>query len=33
MYWEGIVSISSDWNNGLHEVLGLDPVIIMITSF
>jgi hypothetical protein len=33
MYWELIVSIPSFWNNGLHGVLGLDPVIIQITSF
>jgi len=33
IYWEGTVSIPRDWNGGLHEVLGLEPVMILIIFF
>ena len=33
IYWEGTVSIPRDWNSGLHEDLGLEPVIILIIFF
>jgi len=33
IYWEGTVSIPRDWNSGLHEVLGLEPVMILIIFF
>lgn len=28
LYWQGKVSISGFWNNGLHVVLQLDPLKI-----
>ena len=33
IYLEGTVSIPRDWNSGLHEVLGLEPVMILIIFF
>jgi len=33
IYWEGTVSIPRDWYSGLHEVLGLEPVMILIILF
>ena len=33
MYWEVRVNISNFWNNVLHEILEVDPVIILIILF
>jgi len=33
IYWEGTFNIPRDWNSGLHEVLGLEPVKILIIFF
>ena len=33
IYWEGTVGILRDWNSGFTEVLGLEPVMILIIFF
>jgi hypothetical protein len=33
MYWEVRISISNFWNNVLHEILEVDPVIILIIVY
>ena len=33
IYWEIIVSTPNDWNSGLQEILGLEPVTILTIFF
>jgi len=33
MYWGGWVTISNVWNEGIQEVIDLDPVMILMVFF